>query len=150
MLSERDGEIVIDPWGLFWKSMITTPTRLRKGGGSSRIQPSVVSDGTATMYDTSVNKSEKRTPALTASHTGSFGQRQSVTALRERERGPLAGRAAQESVFTTGRNASVEDPKPDVRSDPGHHEEGGIFHQGCPEVDDNDGFETSLNHEQVC
>jgi hypothetical protein len=32
------------------------------------------------MYDTSVNKSEKRTPALTASQTGSFGQRQSVMA----------------------------------------------------------------------
>jgi hypothetical protein len=32
--------------------MITTPARIRKGGGgSSRIQPSVVSDGTATMYD---------------------------------------------------------------------------------------------------
>src|SRR5213594_4523979 len=60
--------------------MMTTPTRLRKGGGTSKIQPSVVSDGTARIYDTSVNKSEKRTPALTASQTGSFFQRQSVTA----------------------------------------------------------------------
>src|SRR5690349_12996501 len=60
--------------------MIITPKRLRKGGGSSKTQPRVVSDGTARMYDTSVKKSEKRTPALTASQTGSFGHRQSVMA----------------------------------------------------------------------
>src|SRR5260370_42684472 len=52
--------------------MINAPTRLRKGGGTRKIQPRVVSDGTARMYDTSVNKSEKRTPALTASQTGSL------------------------------------------------------------------------------
>jgi hypothetical protein len=52
----------------------------------SKEQPSVVSDGTARMYDTSVNKSEKRTPALTASQTGSFGQRQSVTLSNVRGR----------------------------------------------------------------
>ena len=74
------------------------------------------------MYDTSVNKSEKRTPALTASH-GLLRPAPKRDGLRECERGPLTGRAAQESVFKTGRNISVEDPKPDVRSDLGHHEE---------------------------
>src|SRR5215467_14806993 len=59
---------------------MTTPTRLRNGGGTSSIQPTVVNDGAARMYDTSVNRSENRTPATTASHTGCFLQRQSAIA----------------------------------------------------------------------
>ena len=46
----------------------------------SKIHPSIVRDGTAMMYETSVKRSEKRTPAATASHAGSFRQRQSVIA----------------------------------------------------------------------
>ena len=66
--------------------------------------------------------------------------------LRERERGPLAGGATQERVFKTGRNAGVENPKPDLRSEPGQHEDDGILHQSRPEVNNNDGFESAVNH----
>ena len=68
--------------------------RLRKGGGTSKIQPDVVSDGTATMYQTSVNKSGKRTPSTYGEPNGILRPAPKRDGLRECERGPLAGRAA--------------------------------------------------------
>jgi hypothetical protein len=43
--------------------------------------------------------------------------------LRERERGHWPAERRKRAFSRTGRNISVEDPKPDVRSDLGHHEE---------------------------
>ena len=111
---------------------MTTPRRFRKGGGTSRIQPSVVNDGTAMMYDTSVKISDKRTPAATASHTGSFFQRHSVM--------PCASAEA-------GGKAVVEETEPDVRSDPGQCEDDRVLDQRGPEIQDDERAESALDHE---
>ena len=85
-------------------------------------------------------------------HPSTHGQPNGVSSpapkrdgVRECERGPLNSRAVQESNFKTGRGSNVEEPKPDVRSDPGHHEKDGIFYQGYPEISDNQEFEVPLN-----
>src|ERR1039457_2754406 len=101
--------------------MRNTPSRLSAGGGSRKTHPSVVSDGTASTYEMSVNKSEKRTPATTASQTGCLRQHHrgvgpstapGLLARPPHNRPPWPARAAQQRDVETHRSDSIEDPEP--------------------------------------
>jgi hypothetical protein len=94
----------------------------------------------------SVNKSEKRTPASTASQTGFFLQYQSVMALGKGKGSPLpAGPAQERNLEARGRH-TVKGLEPYVGSEPRQQKEDGILYERDPQVNKNKDSESSPHH----
>ena len=66
--------------------------------------------------------------------------------LAKGEGSPLTSRAAQKCSLKASGDSVVKDPEPEPRRDPGDDEQKGVLYQSAPQVNENDGFESSLNH----